>query len=280
MTLLAHRYVAGDTRRDALKTVRKLNHHGIGATLDLLGENVTEKKKAEAAREKYIEMLNVLQQYDLDCDISVKLTQLGMDIGHEFCNENLEQVLKVAKKLGNFVWIDMEGSAYTDRTIETYEHFVGKYGDHMGVCIQAALRRSEEDIERLLKKHPIIRLVKGAYKESAEICFKDKKEMDQNFRQLARKLFEGQPRMVMIATHDESIVNDVKKWMAEEFKDKNVVFAMLLGIRRDLQRDLVREGYRVKVYTPYGVSWLPYFVRRLRERKENLWFAIKSLFHK
>lgn len=281
LTLLAHRYVAGDTRADAFRAVRRLHKKGITATLDLLGENVLRKAKAENARDKYVSLLKAVHEENLDANISVKLTQLGLDISTDYCMENFEVVLKVAKELKSFVWIDMESAGYTDRTIEIYEHFVRKYGDFMGICIQAALRRSSEDIERLMHLKGSVRLVKGAYKEKGQQAFADKKEVDENYRGLALRLLEAKMKLVMIATHDESILSDVHEWLGiDDCSQANVEFAMLYGVRRDLQEQLAQEGCRVRVYIPFGVQWLPYFLRRLRERKENLWFAVKSLFHR
>lgn len=164
-TFLARRYVAGDSWKDAIKAIRNMNSHGIYVTCDMLGENVMKKHKAERARKGYIHLLEQIDYYQLYADISVKLTQLGMDIGQNFCRLNVEKVLKKARSLDNFVWIDMESAAYTDRTLDMYKFFAQKYPDQVGICIQAYLRRSEEDVRELLKLRPAIRLVKGAYKE-------------------------------------------------------------------------------------------------------------------
>lgn len=280
-TFLARRYVAGDGWRDALKAIRSMNAHGIYVTCDMLGENVMKKGKAERARKSYIHLLEQIDYHQVHADISIKLTQLGMDIGQEFCRLNVEKILKKARSLGNFVWIDMESSAYTDRTLELYKFFMHKYPDQVGLCIQAYLRRSEDDVRDLLKLRPSIRIVKGAYKEKDQLAFEKKEDTDANFRHLADMLMESNPRKVMIATHDEKLINYViQKLRTNGFNKKHLEFAMLYGIRRDLQSKLHKKGFRVRVYTPFGRRWLPYFLRRLRERKENFWFAFTSLFQK
>lgn len=279
VTFLARRYVAGDSWKDAIKAIRRMNSHGIYATCDMLGENVTKKHKAEQARRGYIHLLEQIDYRQLHADISIKLTQLGLDIGQNFCQVNAEKVLKKAKSLGNFVWIDMESAAYTDRTLELYKFFVQRYPDQVGICIQAYLRRSEDDVKELLKLRPAIRLVKGSYKEKDQLAFEFKADTDANYRHLADMLMESNPRKIMIATHDEKIIDYViQRRKDNNFDAKKLEFGMLYGIRRDLQSKLRQQDFRIRVYTPFGSRWLPYFLRRLRERKENLWFAIKSLF--
>lgn len=281
LTFLARRYVAGDTWKDARKAILHMNEHGIYATCDMLGENVVKKHKAVKAAKRYVHLLEQIDYYELQADISVKLTQLGLDISQDLCRENFTRIVKKAKSLDNFVWIDMEGSAYTDRTLDLYKFFAQKYADYVGVCIQSYLRRSKDDVQALLKLHPAIRLVKGAYKENEQLAFSKKEETDANFRTLADMVLDAGPRMLMIATHDEKIINYVVKQLRSGHGDqKHVEFGMLYGIRRDLQQKLSKQGFRVRVYTPFGAKWLPYFLRRLRERKENLSFALMSIFHR
>lgn len=281
VTFLARRYVAGDTWKDAAKAIQYMNSRGFFATCDMLGENVMKKRKVVKATKGYIHLLEQIDYRQLKANISVKLTQLGLDISTELCKDNLERILKKARSFGNFVWIDMEGSAYTDRTIEVYKFFAQKYGAQVGVCIQAYLRRSEEDIQNLLPLAPRIRLVKGAYKESKQIAFAKKSDTDDNFRHLIDVMLENDFGLLMVATHDEHIVEYTKKKIKELGTDrKKVEFGFLYGVRRELQGNLMRHDYKVRVYTPFGRKWIPYFLRRLRERRENFWFAFKSLFQK
>ena len=281
ITLLAGRYVAGDTLRDELRAVRRLNLRGMAATCDFLGENVLKKGRAEKATRSYIRILESLHLHHSDANISVKLSQLGLDIDESFCKKNMEQILARARELNNFVWLDMESSAYTDRAISMYKFFAHNYKKHLGICIQAYLRRSESDIKGLISLHPNIRLVKGAYKESSQLSFPQKKDVDDNYRHLAKLLLTSGPGLIALATHDERIVHDLIGWMKKNKIHANrVEFQMLYGIRKDLQQKLAKAGYKVRIYTPFGRQWFPYFYRRLRERKENLFFALKSLFHR
>lgn len=280
-TFFARRYVAGDAWIDAVKAIRWMNAHGLYATCDMLGENVMKRSKAVKATNQYIHLLEQIDYRQLHADISVKLTQLGLDIGQDFCHENFIKIVKKAKSLGLFVWIDMESSAYTDRTLDLYADCAGKYGKFVGVCIQSYLRRSEDDVRRLLKLHPCIRLVKGAYKESKMLAFGKKSDTDANFRSLAEILLKGKTRLLMIATHDQKLIRFVLNHLKSgEWEEKRVEFGMLYGIRRDLQRKLSRQGHKVRIYTPFGRKWFPYFLRRLRERKENLFFALGSIFRR
>lgn len=281
VTFLARRYVAGDNWKDAAKAIAWMNSHGLYATCDMLGENVMKKHKAVRATKRYIHLLEQIDYRQLQANISVKLTQLGMDISMDFCKENLEKILKKARSLGNFVWIDMESSAYTDRTIEVYKSFVHKYGSYVGICIQSYLRRSEDDIQNLLSSKFCVRLVKGAYKERKELAFEKKSDTDENFKHLISLVLESDAKLLMVATHDEKILNYTKMKVKElKTNRKRVEFGLLYGIRRDIQRRLTKHGFRVRVYTPFGRKWIPYFFRRLRERRENFWFAFKSLFQR
>ncbi len=284
ITFLAGRYVAGDTWHDEFRAIKKLNAAGISAICDYLGENVLKPKKAQHALKIYLHLLEAIHYHKLDANISIKLTQLGLDIDLEFAELNLRMLLEKAKEVGNFVWLDMESSAYTDRTIAIYKKFIHKYGSHLGICIQTYLRRSENDIKELLPLHPSIRLVKGAYKESPQVAFPLKQDVDANYRKLAKVLISAKPRMAAIATHDEKIIKDIvlasQTFVHRRKPSVCIEFEMLYGIRPDLQKKLVKEGLKVRIYTPFGRQWLPYFYRRLRERKENIFFVIKNLFRR
>ena len=281
VTFLARRYVAGDNWKDAAKAISWMNAHGLYATCDMLGENVMKKHKAVRASKRYIHLLEQIDYRQLQADISVKLTQLGLDVSVDFCKENLERILKKARSLGNFVWIDMESSAYTDRTIEMYKFFAHKYGKHVGICIQSYLRRSEDDLRGILSPKLCVRLVKGAYKERKELAFPKKSDTDDNFKHLIDVVLESDAKLLMVATHDEKIMKYAKKRVKQlKVSRKRVEFGLLYGVRRDIQRSLTKHGFRVRVYTPFGRKWLPYFLRRLRERRENFCFSFMSLFHR
>lgn len=281
VTFLARRYVAGDNWKDAAKAIAKMNAHGLYATCDMLGENVMKKHKAVQASKRYVHLLEQIDYRQLQANISVKLTQLGLDISMDFCKENLEKILKKARSLGNFVWIDMENSAYTDRTIEVYKSFIHKYGPQVGICIQSYLRRSEDDINNLLSPKFCVRLVKGAYKERKELAFAKKSDTDENFKHLIDVVLQSESKLLMVATHDEKILNYTKKRVKElKANRKRLEFGLLYGVKREVQRQLTKHGFRVRVYTPFGRKWIPYFFRRLRERRENFWFGFKSLFQR
>jgi proline dehydrogenase len=273
----ARRFVAGEELDDALAAARASNEAGLKATLDFLGENVASREDAVRAREMYFGVFDRIAREKLDANVSLKLTQLGLDFGAEFCLEQMLPIVKHAESLGNFVRIDMEGSAYTQRTMEIARSLRGQAAA-VGTVIQAYLRRSEEDVRGLLGVGCRIRLCKGAYLEPPEIAFAEKKDVDANFVKLMQILL---PSGVYhgIATHDPAMIAATKEFAASRGigKDK-FEFQMLYGIRPDLQRQLIREGYGMRVYIPYGRDWFPYFMRRLAERPANLMFILKNLF--
>jgi len=249
----------------------------MSVSLDHLGENVGSREDAERARQAYTDALNRIASENLDANVSLKLTHLGLDLGDEFCAEQLGIVTDRATALQNFVRVDMEGSSYTNRTLRIVQQ--ARAGtDAVGTVIQAYLYRSEKDIQDLLRIGCRIRLVKGAYKEPPEIAFPRKKDVDANFVKLMQLLL---PSAVYhaIATHDPKMIEATTRFAAERgiAKDK-FEFQMLYGIRTDLQRQLVQQGYRVRVYIPFGQDWFPYFMRRLAERPANLLFFARNLF--
>lgn len=272
----ANRFVAGEDKESAITIVRDLNHHGIAASLDLLGENVSERRAAEKARDDYVSLLRGIADARVDSNISIKLTMLGLDIDPGLTRDHLVSILETARDTDNWVRIDMEGSRYTQLTLELF-YDVWRSFKNVGVVIQSMLRRSEADVERLIAEGARVRLVKGAYKEPAPLAFQDKHEVNAAFDRLAERLID-RGQYPALATHDDDRIEKAIEYArrqgvaAERFE-----FQMLYGIRRETQEDMVRRGYCMRVYVPYGKEWFPYFYRRLRERKENVTFVLRSV---
>lgn len=277
LTYFARAFVAGENVRDAVRAVRKLNEKRIMATLDVLGENVKDVKTADNAVNSYIELLDIIAKEGINSNVSLKLTQMGLDIDYNFCLENIRKIAKKAKETGNFVRIDMEGSFYTQKTLDLFKE-VFKEHKNVGIVIQAYLKRSYEDVKELNQLGATIRICKGAYKEPEEIAYKKMKEIRENFLKIGELLFND-GNYPAFATHDTYLINRIKE-MAKEKKKRpeDFEFQMLFGIRPKTQERIVQEGYRMRVYVPFGTHWLPYFYRRLRERKENVFFVLKNLF--
>ena len=276
---LAQRFVPGEDLGAALEAARRSNQGGMSVSLDHLGENVLSREDAERAREAYANALDRIASEHLNANVSLKLTHLGLDIGDEFCAGQLRIVTQRADELGNFVRVDMEGSAYTDCTLRIVKRARAETVA-VGTVIQAYLYRSEKDIQDLLSIGCRIRLVKGAYKEASKIAYPRKKDVDANYIKLMRILLPSGIYHAL-ATHDPNMIDATTRFAAESgiAKDK-FEFQMLYGIRTDLQNRLVREGYRVRVYIPFGQDWFPYFMRRLAERPANLLFFARNLFRK
>src|SRR3712207_2313486 len=275
---LAQRFVAGETQDQALAVVAELNRQGATVTLDYLGENVTEADAAVAVKRTYIELLHQIAAQRLNSNISVKLTALGLDISRELCLSNLIALVRAAQEHDNFVRIDMEGSAYTQATLDLFEEvYAGKGLNNVGVVIQSYLYRSAADVERLNRLGARVRLCKGAYQEPPHLAYPRKADVDRNYVLLAQKLLtEG--NYPGLATHDAAIIDWVKRWTREQgIVRERYEFQMLYGVRRDLQRQLIREGYNLRVYVPYGSAWYPYLMRRMAERPANLLFVLKTL---
>ena len=261
---------------DALEVCRKIHADGITATLDYLGENVKTLDEAAACRDMYLRILRAMEAAGLEPNVSIKLTQFGLDLSESACGENVGALVKAAADLGGFVRIDMESSQYTDRTLALVTRLHREHGA-CGTVIQAYLRRSAEDIERLEAERIRVRLCKGAYLEPPEIAFEAKEQVDRNYLELARTLLTT-GEYPAIATHDEQIINTVESFVTSKVIPPNrFEFQMLYGIRRDLQRRLVGEGYRLRLYIPFGEAWYPYFMRRLAERPANLLFFVRHL---
>ncbi len=277
--LLAHfakRYIAGESIHDAISVAQELNSHGILASIDNLGEMVSDPNHARAGVAEYTRLLETISEKGVNANVSLKLTHMGLEIGSAICTENLERVITKAREFDNFVWFDMEGSRYTERTIDIFIDLHKRY-DNIGIAIQSALRRSEGDVANLIEERAKVRLVKGAYKEPPAIAFPEKEEVDRNFKELmVELLMKG--NNPAIATHDMRLIEDTRHLAAEKGIARECFeFQMLLGIKRSVQKRLADEGYRMRVYIPYGTAWLPYMVRRLRERRENLLFLLKNI---
>jgi proline dehydrogenase len=269
----AGRFVPGETLAEALSAVRQLNDKGITASLDLLGESVTNEREAHAAANEYLTILDRIHQQGLDANASVKLTAMGLDISEELCIGIMHDVLGRAQAYNSFVRLDMESSAYTATTLRLFEErLYPAYKDNVGIVLQSYLYRTSSDVERAIQLKCRVRLCKGAYKEPASVAFPDKKEVDANYVKCMHVLLE-QGNYPGIATHDPVIIADAKRFVTENGIDRSrFEFQMLYGIRRDLQDQLVKEGYRIRVYVPFGGQWYPYLMRRLAERPANVAF--------
>jgi proline dehydrogenase len=274
---LAKRFVAGQTVEEAISAVLNLNKKGISATLDVLGENVEERKTAEKAVTSYLLTLDQIHKARANSNVSLKLTQMGLDISREFCFSNMVRICEKAAECNNFVRIDMEGSPYTQRTLSLFLDLFQNF-KNVGVVIQAYLHRSEQDLRRLIEQGARVRLCKGAYKEPPDRAFQKMSEIRQNFKRLAEMLFL-QGNYPAVATHDELLISWARDYTsAHNISKDRFEFQMLYGIRAETQRKLAKEGYNIRVYVPFGTHWLPYFYRRLRERKENIYFVLRNLF--
>lgn len=273
---LAYRFVAGDRLEDAVRVVKEINARGSSASLDHLGENVSEERAARTASEDYLAAFERIAAERLDANVSVKLTQLGLDISPALCRELLGHVLERAAQLENFVRIDMEGSAYTQRTLdmvlEMHQHY-----PNCGVVLQSYLYRTLGDVARANAAKIRVRLVKGAYDEPETVAYPKKADVDAKYSQATQELLAG-GLYPAIATHDDRLI-EATKLMARELglAADRFEFQLLYGIRRDLQEKLLREGYRVRIYVPYGTEWYPYLMRRLAERPANLLFIVRSV---
>ncbi len=269
------RFVAGRTIEQGLAVVSRLASEQILATLDFLGENVTTLADAEVCREVYLRALSDVQPYR--GTVSLKLTQFGLDFSPSDCLHNIRPLVACARAEGSRVEVDMESSEYTDRTLAIVQQLREEFGDHVRVAIQAYLHRSEADIARLSELQIPVRLCKGAYKEPASLAWPGKDRVDENYRKLACQLLDH-GAYPAIASHDEAMLRACLEHVREQkIAADRFEFQMLYGIRRDLQRELVKDGYRLRLYVPYGEAWYPYFMRRLAERPANLLFLMRNL---
>ena len=279
----ARRFVAGETVEQAVDVVRDLNGHGLLATLDRLGENVTAALEAEEAGAAYVDMVERILAAGLDATVSLKLTSMGLDIGDELATE---QVRRIADRAAAAdppieVTIDMESSAYTQRTLDIF-HAVHRAQPHVAAVVQSYLYRTDDDVERLIEVGAHVRLCKGAYLEPPSVAYPDKKDADKAFLRQAARLLSAEARArgayLGVATHDTAIIDWTKAFVAENGVSRDAFeFQMLHGVRRDLQAELAREGFRMRVYVPFGTHWYPYFTRRLAERPENVAFMVRNV---
>ncbi len=291
----ASRFVAGNTIGDAISAVNDLNANGINVTLDHLGESTDTRENAVKAADDIIELLDQIKASGVRANVSVKLTQIGLALDEKLCSQNLERILARAKEYQNFVRIDMEDTPYTDRTLRMYREMRNKGFQKTGIVVQSYLYRTEKDTRDLLNDGASFRLVKGAYKEPADLAYPRKTDVDANFDLLTQIMIDGAksagcpaisadghiPPIPAIGSHDPKRLEFAKVYADKVNLPKNSIeFQMLFGIRRDLQQQLVKEGYPVRVYVPYGTHWYPYFMRRLAERPANVWFFVSNFFRK
>ena len=269
----ATRFVPGETLADALDVVRALNARGISASLDLLGESVTNEREARSAGNEYLSILDRIHEQRLEANVSVKLTAMGLDLGEDLCIANMQQILDCARRHETFVRIDMEGSDYTQKTLDIfYNRLFPSYRGNVGIVIQSYLYRAFQDVQEGNAAGARVRLCKGAYKEPASVAYPDKEDVDDSYLRCMRALLlDG--NYPGIATHDERMVRETKRFARDnQIAASRFEFQMLYGVRRDLQEKLVREGYRMRVYVPFGTQWYPYLMRRLAERPANVAF--------
>jgi proline dehydrogenase len=274
---LATRFVAGETLDQALSLSRTLNAEGISVTLDHLGESVSSLDDAREACDVYMRTLDAIHSSGIDGNVSLKLTQFGLDLAEAECRANVERLVERAAAFGNFVRVDMESTEYTDRTLDMVTSLYARHGA-VGTVIQAYLHRSEADVENLNGQRIRVRLCKGAYLESASVAFPKKQDVDRNYVELMKLLLDC-GTYPAIATHDEKMIEATKAYAAAKNIPRDAFeFQMLYGIRRDLQRKLVAEGYRLRLYVPFGEAWYPYYMRRMAERPANVLFILRNLF--
>ncbi len=275
---MASRFVAGETLDTAIEAISELNAKGISASLDLLGESVTNESEARATGQQYLDLLDRIHERKLNATVSVKLTALGQDISDDLGVEVVREILARAKQYDSFVRLDMESSAYTDRTLDTFEKkLYGDFPDTVGIVLQSALRRTLKDVDRANELQCRVRICKGAYLEPADLAFPDKADVDRNYIEAMHRLMEH-GRYPGLATHDEKIIAEAKRFAKERnIGTERFEFQMLYGVRRDLQEQIVKEGYRMRVYVPFGSQWYPYLMRRLAERPANIAFMAGNI---
>ena len=275
---IASRFVAGESIEEGVEAARELSRRGITASLDLLGESVTVEAEAIAARDQYLRMLDRMAASGTEVNVSVKLTQMGLDISEALCLANMTAILDKAAALNGFVRLDMEGSAYTQRTLDFFRDCLfERFGAHCGVVIQSMLRRSEQDVEDLIAMRARVRLCKGAYLEPPTVAFPDKADVDRSYVRLMERLLVA-GNYPGLATHDEGIIAHARDFTRRQgVPSDRFEFQMLYGVRRDLQDGLRGAGYGVRVYIPFGTQWYPYLMRRLAERPANIAFLLGNL---
>jgi proline dehydrogenase len=277
---MSRRFVAGTTVEELLAATQEVNRRGMSVSVDNLGENVTNAEEAKQSAQLYHQLLDLITERKLDANVSLKLTHMGLDVDEKLCREIVSGLAEHAARVNSFVRVDMEGSPYTQKTLDFVHELHERHPGKVGAVIQAYLIRSEKDVQDLLAKRIRIRLCKGAYKEPASIAFQKKRDVDTNYVKLTRMLLKSGVYHG-IATHDENIIRETETFAkAEKISPDAFEFQMLNGIRRDLQEQLVKDGWRMRVYIPFGTEWYPYFMRRLAERPANALFIAKNLFRR
>lgn len=276
----AKRFVAGTTVKEVVEVVKQLNKEHIFATIDYLGEYIKTKEEAKQNQKVILEVLQEIVKQDLEANISVKLTSLGLDLDEDFCYEIMDDIVKQAKKKNNFIRIDMEDYQRNEATIRIYEKLVKKYKKHVGLVIQSYLYKSEKDVNFLQRYKCNLRICKGAYKEDERVAFPKKEEVDANYMKLVELQLEH-GCYVGVATHDETIIDFVEAYTkAKGVKKDAFEFQMLYGIRTEKQKELAKKGYTIRAYVPFGSDWYGYFMRRIAERPANFGFLLKNMFKK
>ncbi len=279
---LASKFVAAETLEATLPVAADLRSQGLRTTLDLLGEYISDPTLATAAKNSYIQLVRNLQEADgaIDKNISIKLSMLGQKIDESFCLDNVHELLRVAKETGTFVRLDMERTHVTESTISILEKVYPEYPENVGIVLQAYLKRTAEDIERVCALGARVRLCKGAYKEPAKLAYQDMPTIREQFLERMDTLIT-KGKFPAIATHDDILIDATRSYVkTNNVSPDTFEFQMLYGIRADTQKAIAEEGYGIRVYVPFGDMWLPYYSRRLRERKENVWFILKNMFKK
>jgi proline dehydrogenase len=276
---MTSRFVAGEDIEEAIVAIKNLNEIGCTASFDHLNESVSSVAETEAEVEEYLNILKRIDETGIKSNASIKLTQFGLDIDPELAYKNARTVVEEAHKRGNFVRVDMEQSSVTQITIDIFKRLRDEFGlNSVGIVLQSYLRRTQDDVDDVLKIPARVRICKGAYNEPPEVAFPDKKDVDDNYVKVMRKLLSSDVYHG-IATHDPNMINATIRYARDNGIDKSKFeFQMLYGVRRDLQEKLSKDGYNVRVYVPYGKHWYPYFMRRLAERPANVWFVIKNVF--
>jgi proline dehydrogenase len=270
----ARQWIAGETLNHAISRAKKANNSGIGGIINFLGEHVRNKPEADRNIEETLRILGAIEDSKLNASLSIKLTQLGLDIEKSLCLSNAEKIVSSAASKNIFVWIDMENSPYTGDTIDIYLEIFKKY-KNAGSAVQSNLKRSESDVRRIAAAGGIIRLVKGAYREKSDIAYTSRSDVAINFSRLMGYLFYKSP-FFAVATHDELLINEALE--ANRAHKKRLEFQMLMGVREELKSGLAKKGLIVVDYIPYGKNWFPYSVRRIRERKRNILLVLRSIF--
>ncbi|TLZ52571.1 MAG: proline dehydrogenase [Methanobacteriota archaeon] len=268
----ANQWVAGERLEDAVRATKEVNAKGLDAILNLLGEHYTEKEEVEGTLREYLHALDAIEKQNLNASVSIKPSQFGLELGRAYCESTIVPVFDRVRAMGDFLWFDMESSRFTEDTLAMYEDLHRRHHD-VGVCLQAALKRTAKDLDRVLGFGGKVRLVKGAYREPDDVAYKTHAEVDAAYGRLLRTLFEAGDHFA-VATHDGKFVDEAIR-LSKTHK-RIWEFQMLMGVRDPLKRELTAKGYKVSEYIPYGPNWLPYFLRRLRERPRNALTMIRS----